>query len=188
MREMGRHGVQVLTPTANRIPYSLLRGQPSTVWFNRHDLDPSSPEDTPSVEAAASKLAAALDDAHASLRVPPERVVVGGFSMGGGMALQLGVREAHRNLAGIFAMSSFLNDASPLYAHPALPRSPPIRMWHGGADQMIRAAWGRRTAERLRETGAKDVTFSELPGVHHVMTDAEVVELTEWVCERLGIQ
>jgi phospholipase/carboxylesterase len=39
--------------------------------------------------------------------IAPNRIFVGGFSMGGGMALQF-LARFKRPLAGVFAMSSFL--------------------------------------------------------------------------------
>lgn len=40
--------------------------------------------------------------------------ILGGFSMGGGMAMHLAYRF-HQDLAGVFALSSFLNKDSSVY-------------------------------------------------------------------------
>lgn len=40
--------------------------------------------------------------------------ILGGFSMGGGMAMHLAYRF-HQDLAGVFALSSFLNKDSAVY-------------------------------------------------------------------------
>ena len=41
-------------------------------------------------------------------------LLVGGFSMGGCMAMHLAYRN-HQDVAGVFALSSFLNKASAVY-------------------------------------------------------------------------
>ena len=43
-----------------------------------------------------------------------DRIVIGGFSMGGCLAMQLAYRFK-RSLAGVVAMSSFLNNNSLVY-------------------------------------------------------------------------
>lgn len=50
----------------------------------------------------------------ANTGVPREKVIVGGFQMGGAMALHLGYKF-NTNIAGVFALSSFLPPDSLLY-------------------------------------------------------------------------
>ena len=68
-----------------------------SVWFDRYAMEPSSPERTESVEASCSQLEMLLDDVVAS-GVAPSRILIGGFSMGGGIALQTALRSKHAEL------------------------------------------------------------------------------------------
>lgn len=46
--------------------------------------------------------------------IPMDRIIVGGFSMGGALSLHTAY-HVEQNLAGVFACSSFLNDGSIVY-------------------------------------------------------------------------
>jgi phospholipase/carboxylesterase len=66
--------------------------------------------------------------------IPAERIIVGGFSMGGALALHTAF-HLHTNLAGVFACSSFLNHGSVVYeslaARKADKELPELLMFHG---------------------------------------------------------
>ena len=84
-------GVAMHFPSAEPIPYRLANNQVMSVWYDRFALEPSAPEHTDSVLASVARLHALLDSIVAS-GVPPHRIALGGFSQGGGMALQAGLR------------------------------------------------------------------------------------------------
>jgi len=148
-------------------------------------MDPRAREHTESLDQSAARLAALLDELQRA-GISPHRIVVGGFSMGGGMALHLALREADRGLAGVFALSSFMCASSPAFALESARRAPPVFMRHGAADGFILPRWGEATAEELRALGA-EVDFALVAGLDHTMADAEVIELTAWVLDRLGV-
>ena len=84
--------------------------------------------------------------------LPPEKIVLAGFSQGGAIVLQTGLRYAER-LAGIMALSCYLPIASTVAAerNPA-NRSIPIFMAHGAYDDIIpiqRAQQSRAALEKL---------------------------------------
>lgn len=87
--------------------------------------------------------------------IAPERIALAGFSQGGVIALQVGLRHAQR-LAGIAALSTYLalEDSLDAEASPA-NRATPIFMAHGTQDPVVplklaeaaRAALTRRGRE-----------------------------------------
>ena len=102
------------------------------------------------------------------LGIPPERIMLAGFSQGGVMALEVGLRYEQR-IAGIIALSTCLpHDAATTEqertdANLALP----IFMGHGTADPMIpimRAATSRENLIRL----AYDIEWHDYPMGHQV--------------------
>ena len=111
--------------------------------------------------------------------------------------MQFGFRTKHK-LAGLFALSSYLNEDSAVYtlleqecpsppcAAGSLEAVPPVFMRHGAADTYIQPAWGRRTAEKLSEHGV-EVAFGSIPNVQHSLDPHEMEDLTAWVFERLGV-
>ena len=92
--------VELHFPSARPIPYSLAGGALSSVWFDRPaGLAPGPPgrgaEHLPSVGASVAALHALVDELGAR-GIPARRVAIGGFSMGGGIALQAGFRYGLR--------------------------------------------------------------------------------------------
>ena len=102
-------GVRVLFPEATSIPYRLAGGRSMAAWYDRAGLPPTSTEASASVEASVARLEGVLRELERE-GVPPSRVAVGGFSQGGGIALQLAYRGSALGaaLAGIFTLSSYV--------------------------------------------------------------------------------
>ena len=202
-------GVEMHFPSAEPIPYRLANNQVMSVWFDRFALEPSAPEHTDSVLASVARLHALLDSIVAS-GVPPHRIALGGFSQGGGMALQAGLRwrsgaprnsgsdtdscaadsctHTSRGVGAIFALSSYLCEHSPLFTElPAMQSTiPPIFFRHGDLDDFILSDWGESTAQRLRAKGA-DVDFAHVKGARHELTLDELEDLSTWLLTRLGV-
>ena len=69
--------------------------------------------------------------------IPPSRIVIAGFSQGGAIALQTGLRHANR-IAGIVVLSSYLALEESLATEAAeANKATPIFMAHGTEDQVI---------------------------------------------------
>jgi len=185
MKAMTALGVLVETPSATPRPYRLMGGQISSVWFDRYDLHPDSKEHVESIEETFAKLDAFVTKFIAS-GTPPDKVVIGGFSMGGGMALQYAFRTKHK-LGGVFALSSYVNTDAAVYKLIAAANKdslPPVFMRHGAADDFILTDWGRGTADHLSKLGVQ-VQFETVPGVAHMLVRSTTNELRNWLSERL---
>lgn len=65
--------------------------------------------------------------------IPARRIVVGGFSMGGCLAMHTGY-HLNQSLGGVFALSAFLNSNSIVYESLDANKStelPKLKMFHG---------------------------------------------------------
>lgn len=106
--------------------------------------------------------------------------------MGGGMALHLGYRS-HPKLCGIFALSSFLNENSPVYdiinARNQNEVMPELFMAHGDRDELVKFDWGEKTFEKLQSCGVKG-EFKRFKYLHELGTE-EMVYLRQWIDEKL---
>ena len=116
--------------------------------------------------------------------VPPARVVLAGFSQGGAMALQTGLRYPER-LAGIMALSCYLPLAD-LVAAEASPanRDVPTFLAHGTHDPLIPLARARRSYEILTGLGYR-VEWHDYPMPHSVC-DAEIQDIGAWLARILA--
>jgi phospholipase/carboxylesterase len=101
-------------------------------WFPLSRLDPH--ETHRGVENAAPALEAFVESELKRMGLPPERLILGGFSQGTMMSLYLGLKRSAKP-AAILGFSGMLTGPEPL---PALgPDAPPILLIHGDSDTVI---------------------------------------------------
>lgn len=190
-------GVVFEYPSAVPRPYRLAGGQTSSVWYDRMGgMDPRHPEDTASIEPSARQLNALIDDVVERRGVPRESIALGGFSMGGGIALQTAARSSGA-LGAVFAMSSYLCNDSKVWtemdaskkqcgvaaggeANNSLLTSP-VFMSHGKEDDFVLPAWGERTARRMQESGVDVRKFERIPEAGHEMIGEELSRLFDFL-------
>eukprot|EP00062_Callorhinchus_milii_P018741 gi/632972545/ref/XP_007902711.1/ PREDICTED: lysophospholipase-like protein 1 isoform X5 [Callorhinchus milii] len=105
--------IRVIYPTAPLRPYTPMNGALSTVWFDRTKIVNNCPEHLTSIDLMCQLLDGLVGE-EVKAGIPKERIIIGGFSMGGCMAMHLAYRF-HQQVAGVFALSSFLNNNSVVY-------------------------------------------------------------------------
>eukprot|EP01062_Namystynia_karyoxenos_P046761 TRINITY_DN35123_c0_g1_i1.p1 TRINITY_DN35123_c0_g1~~TRINITY_DN35123_c0_g1_i1.p1 ORF type:complete len:241 (+),score=66.93 TRINITY_DN35123_c0_g1_i1:81-725(+) len=172
-------GAAVLFPTAPERKYGPAGGALMRVWFSRAALAYDAAEDTAHVADSCKLVDAALSAAG----VRPEDAVVGGFSMGGGLALHYAYGQRGAPVAGVFASGSFAAQGGPVGAGP-LGSAPPLLQRHGEADSLIDCGWGAQTAARLEEAGVT-VDWATLPGVDHTLTGEVLQDVLAFCKQRL---
>jgi phospholipase/carboxylesterase len=116
------------------------------------------------------------------LGVPPERTILGGFSMGAVMAWALGAGRGRPRPAGILAMSGFIPTVDGFELDPANLTGLPVAITHGSWDPIISVGFGRDARDRAEAAGAQ-VTYLETEAPHTV--DPRVLgDLVDWVAAR----
>ncbi|XP_004700207.1 lysophospholipase-like protein 1 [Echinops telfairi] len=176
--------IKIIYPTAPSRPYTPLKGGLSNVWFDRFKISNDCPEHLDSIDATCHMLTELIDDEVKS-GISKNRILVGGFSMGGCMAMHLAYRK-HPDVAGVFALSSFLNKASAVYQ--ALQKAdgvlPELFQCHGTADELVLHSWGEETNWVLRSLGVNS-QFHSFPGVYHELSKTELEKLKSWILNKL---
>lgn len=111
--------------------------------------------------------------------IASERLVLAGFSQGGALALQTGLRYPER-LAGILALSTYLPLADTLAQEAAASnRRTPIFMAHGTQDPVVPYAMGSASRQALSGFGY-EVEWREYPMPHSVCLE-EVNDIAAWL-------
>lgn len=111
--------------------------------------------------------------------VATRRIVLAGFSQGGAIALQTGLRHSQR-LAGILALSTYLPLAETLGAEAAAAnRGVPIFMAHGTEDPVIPLQRAAISRDQLRKLGYQ-VEWHEYPMPHAVCPE-EIADVGAWL-------
>jgi phospholipase/carboxylesterase len=101
------------------------------------------------------------------LPVPPERVVLGGFSQGAVMSWALGLGAGRPRPAALVALSGFLPRVEGLALDLEGLEGYPVAVAHGALDPVIPVEFGREAAAVLRDAGA-DVLWRESPIPHAI--------------------
>jgi len=112
------------------------------------------------------------------LSVPPDRMVLGGFSQGAVMAHALALGRGRPRPAGVIALSGFVPTLEG-FALDLTPPLPPVAIGHGTHDPVISVEWSRRAKQELEQAGA-DVLYREYP-LPHAIDPSYLSELSSWL-------
>lgn len=127
-------------PAAPVIPISVNGGATMPGWFDLYDwpVDVTAPDDRDRTMAAVATVRAAIAKFEAA-GVPTERIIVGGFSQGGAIALNTAYRH-EKALGGCVTMSGWLNLKTD-FSEGALPteeaKKTPCFWAHGEYDDKV---------------------------------------------------
>jgi phospholipase/carboxylesterase len=116
--------------------------------------------------AARTQVLRLLDQLEARFAAPGTRIVLGGFSQGAMLALDVALHR-ERPPAGLILMSgTLINQAEWTPRLPSL-RGIPVLLSHGRADALLPYAAAETLRDRLREAGA-DVQWHPFVGGHEI--------------------
>ncbi len=177
------HQVRFVFPHAPVRPVTLNGGLPMRAWFDVVSLQRDSGEDLAGIKASAAAVNA-LITREAARGIPAERVVLGGFSQGGAIALYCGTRQPVP-LAGIVGLSTYLPGARQLAAElvPANLKVP-VFMAHGEQDPVVAAGWGELSRDALAAAGFSISWHSYV--MPHTVCEQEIADLGGWLRDVLG--
>jgi phospholipase/carboxylesterase len=160
---------------APRAPLTL-PGWPGYHWYVVPRVGYPDPD---TFHASYEQLAAFHDDLWERTGVPPERTVLGGFSMGSVMSYSLGLGRDRPAPAGILAFSGFVPVVEGW--EPQLAGRESVRAFiaHGRSDPIMPVDFARR-AHDLLEGGGLDVEYHESDAAHHI-DPAHVPAAVAWL-------
>ena len=174
--------LRFIFPHAPVRPVTLNMGMPMRAWYDILQMG-GGKEDEGGIRASQA-LVQALIEQEKGRGVDPRRIVLAGFSQGGAIVLQTGLRHAER-LAGILALSTYLPLARKLAAeHSAANQHLPVFMAHGTQDPMIGIARARESRVALESLGYP-VQWQEYPMAHSVCGQ-EVADIAAWLLRLLA--
>jgi phospholipase/carboxylesterase len=111
------------------------------------------------------------------LDIPLEQTILGGFSQGGAMTMDVGVRLP---LAGLMVLSGYLH--APLQPQTPLP---PVLMVHGQDDAVVPLAASHQARDRLQNLGAS-VNYQEYAQMGHEIQPLVLREIQTFVKAKLA--
>ncbi len=172
--------IRFVFPHAPMRPVSINRGLVMRAWHDYDVVDPDSDlrEDMASLRDSQREIEALIDrEKHRGIK--PGNIVLAGFSQGGAMALQTGLRYPEK-LAAIMALSCYLPASKTLAAEADRANSDiSIFMAHGSADNVVPMTLAAAARRQLRESGYA-VEWHEYPMAHSVCAD-EIADISDWL-------
>ena len=176
-------GVRFVFPQAPTIPVTLNHGMRMPAWYDIRSLGGSRNNDVEGIERSRSQVGE-LIAREVERGVDPSRIVIGGFSQGGAIALHTALRHGDR-LAGVMVLSAYLLLADQLDAEAsAVNRDVPVFMAHGTYDPVVRFDWATTSRDRLQALGW-DVEWHEYPMPHSVCPE-EITAIGVWLSRVLA--
>jgi len=174
--------VRFVFPHAPVRPVTINMGMPMRAWYDILQMG-GGREDEAGIRASQAQVKS-LIEREKRRGVEPRRIVLAGFSQGGAIALQAGLRHAER-LGGILALSTWLPLAGTLAAERnAANRDTPVFMAHGTHDPMIALARARESRAALEALGYA-VEWKEYAMAHSVCGE-EIADIAAWLLRLLA--
>lgn len=152
-------------------------------WCNFRNMTRTEDQDEAGVRESGRRIEGYIQ-AQNRIGIASERIVIGGFSQGGAMALHVGLRVA-QPLAGIIGLSCYL----PIYPTVPSERSTaaigtPILMCHGTLDTVLPLSMGSLARDYLRALGYP-VEWRDYP-LQHELCAEEIQLISDWLEQQLG--
>jgi phospholipase/carboxylesterase len=174
--------LRFIFPAAPVRPVTINGGMRMPAWYDILSFDnPPLREKEDDVRHAEGELVQ-LIERERTRGVPPEKIVLAGFSQGGAMALHVGLRVAEP-LAGVLVLSAYLLLPQRFDAERT-PESvqAPVLFAHGRHDPVVPFGLGKVAHERLEKAGYA-VRWAAFD-MEHSLCLGEVQLIAAWLRER----
>jgi len=169
-------------PNAPVRPVTVNNGMSMRAWYDIYSLVARDREDAAGIQASAT-LVHGLIEQQRTAGIAANRIVLAGFSQGGAVALQAGLRYG-QPLAGILSLSAYLPLAATLEAEASTAnRGVAILMCHGNQDPIVPLDMARKSFAALTAQGYRPQLL-EYP-MQHSLCGEEIIAISRWLAQVL---
>jgi len=178
--------VKFIFPNAPTIPITVNGGMRMPGWY---DITNFSDLQAQSDEAGITRSQSyfhSLISSEIQSGIHSSRIILGGFSQGGAMAIFSGITSKEK-LGGIFGMSCYLlmhNKVESLLPTEGGNKETRIWMGHGDSDPLVRPEWGQVTARKLKDMGF-GVELKMYRGLEHSADPEEIDDVEKFLNESI---
>jgi phospholipase/carboxylesterase len=171
--------IRFVFPHAPMIPVTINQGFVMRAWYDIAEADIAARQDEGGIRASQALLVE-LIEAQMAQGIDSARIVLAGFSQGGVIALQTGLRF-DKPLAGIMALSTYLPLAESLADEKnKVNAGLPIFLAHGSADSIIPVDLAYRTRGHLEKQDYQP-KWVEYDGMAHSVCAEEIDDMSQWL-------
>ena len=168
--------VRFILPHAPSMPVTINNGYVMPAWYDITHPDLALGEDESGIRASQQQIEQ-LIQSEISRGIPAERILLAGFSQGGAIVLQTGLRYA-KKLGGIIALSTYLPLKSS-FPQEATNTSIPVFLAHGSSDNVI-PLHASTNSRNLLENAGCPVEWHEYNMAHSVCPE-EIRDISLWL-------
>ena len=172
--------VRFIFPHAPNLPVTINGGMSMPAWYDIKAMDIDRVVDTEQLRASADAVAKLVEQ-QKHKGIPPERIIIAGFSQGGAVAYELGLSYPER-FGGVLALSTYFATADTVERSEA-NADVPISVYHGTFDPMVPESLGVRSVETLKEMGY-DPSYQTFPMEHSVFLE-EIQDIGRFIRRHL---
>lgn len=171
--------VRFVFPHAPMIPVTINQGFVMRAWYDITAADIAERQDENGIRASQALLVKLIED-QITQGIDSTRIVLAGFSQGGVIALQAGLRF-DKPLAGIMALSTYLPLAETLADEKSeANQAIAIFLAHGSTDPVIAINLAYSTRGQLEKQGYQP-SWIEYDGMQHSVCAEEIEHMSRWL-------
>ncbi|CAK9802472.1 Acyl-protein thioesterase 2 [Anthophora quadrimaculata] len=170
--------IKVICPTAPTMPVTLNAGFRMPSWFDLRSMEPSGPEDEEGIRKAAEMVHSLIAEEVAA-GISTRRIVLGGFSQGGALAIYSALTFP-QPLAGVIALSAWLPLHQKFPAEAIGNKNTPLLQCHGDCDPIVPYRWGQLTAFILKRIMTQ-TEFKTYKGMMHTSCPEEIADMKKFI-------
>ena len=175
--------IRFIFPHAPERPVTINNGYVMRAWYDIYRADFNDPEDQSGIRDSQEALDA-LIEREMQRGIPSDHIFLAGFSQGGAMALQTGLRQSNP-LAGIIALSCYLPLAETLAVEACgANATTPVFMAHGIYDPVIPPSHAAASRDKLLAADYP-LEWYEYP-MEHSVCEAEIADISRWLRQIIG--
>lgn len=180
-RELKLNHIRCIFPHAPLKPVTLNGGMVMPSWFDIKGLSSDSPEDEEGIKMASKDLQELIAK-EVSSGIPPERIVIGGFSQGGSVALYTAL-GTDTKVAGLLLLSSWMpmHKQFSVGSIPRFNQNLPVLQCHGEMDPMVPVQWGKASSDIIKSI-TSNAELKIYPGLTHSSSRKEMEDVKEFLC------
>ena len=173
--------LRFIFPQAPSRPISINNGQVMPGWYDISMTELQRKPDEAGIRASQAAINQ-LIEREIGRGIAADKIVLAGFSQGGAIALQTGLRYREA-LGGIMALSTYLTLEDSLAAEATVANANiPILMAHGTQDPLIPLALAQSSRAKMQARGYK-IEWREYPMPHSVCME-EIQDIGVWLQAR----
>lgn len=167
-------------PNAPVRPIACNGGMRMPGWYDITALGTgiASVQDKAGILCSRDELEKFVDAERTERGILPSRIVIGGFSQGGAIAVATAVSSsAEASVAGVVCCSGYLpihtEMVKCLQGRCTTADAPPIMMYHGARDDLVPLSLAQKSVEILRGAGWPNVVLKSYPIKHEVSPEEQ---------------